>query len=77
MTTWKADYDYVRKRLDRLEERKAFQEFNEEKAPFAGRSRDESQFLGLHGYWPENPGSELPRNREYVAYGIRARVLHE
>jgi hypothetical protein len=65
------------KRLDSLEERKAFQEFLEEKAQFDGRSADELQFLVLHGYWPEYAGSELPPNREYVLYGIRTRIINE
>ncbi len=65
------------RRLDRLEERKAFEEFLESKAEFDGRSEDEMQFFALHGYWPENRGSELPPNREYVAYGIRTTIVNE
>ncbi len=65
------------RRLDRLEERKAFEEFLESKAEFDGRSEDEMQFFALHGYRPENRGSELPPNREYVVYGIRTTIVNE
>jgi hypothetical protein len=65
------------RRLDRLEERKAFHEFLEEKAQFDGRSRDELQFFALYGYWPENASNRLPPNREYVVYGIRTTIVNE
>lgn len=65
------------RRLDKLEERKAFEEFLESKAEFDGRSRDELQFFVLHRYWPENKGTELPPNQEYVVYGIRTTIVNE
>jgi hypothetical protein len=65
------------RRLDKLEERKAFEEFLESKAQFDGRSEDEMQFFVLYGYWPENAGSGLPPNREYVVYGIRTKIINK
>jgi hypothetical protein len=65
------------RRLDKLEERKAFQEFLESQAQVDGRSEDELKFFALHGYWPENQGSELPPNQEYVVYGIRTTIVNE
>ena len=65
------------RRLDKLEERKAFEEFLESQAEFDGRPKDEMRFFVLHGYWPENRGSELPPNQEYVLYGIRTTIVNE
>jgi hypothetical protein len=65
------------RRLDKLEERKAFEEFLEKKAEFGDRSKDELQFYTLHGYWPENKGTELPPNQEHVLYGIRTTIVNE
>jgi hypothetical protein len=65
------------RRLDKLEERKAFEEFLESKAQFDGRSEDEMQFFVLHGYWPENAGSGLLPNRECGVYGIRTKIINE
>jgi hypothetical protein len=65
------------KRLDNLEQRKAFQEFLESRAQFEGRSQEELLFFTLNGYWPENRGSELPPKRVHVLYGIRTTIVSE
>jgi hypothetical protein len=64
------------RRLDKLEERKAFEEFLESKAEFDGRSEDELDFFALHGNWPEN-ATILPPKRECVMNGIRTIVITE
>jgi hypothetical protein len=66
-----------RKRLTDIEERQAFRDWQESQRQFDGRSKDELQFFTLHGYWPENAGSGLPPNREYVVYGIRTTIVNE
>lgn len=67
----------LRKRLADIEEWQAFRDWQESQRQFDGRSKDELQFFALHGYWPENAGSGLPSNQEYVVYGIRTRIVNE
>ena len=67
----------LRKRLADIEEWQAFRDWQESQRQFDGRSEDEMQFFVLHGYWPENAGSGLPPNREYVVYGIRTTIVNE
>ena len=67
----------LRKRLADIEEWRAFRDWQESQRQFDGRSEDEMQFFVLHGYWPENAGSGLPPNREYVVFGIRTTIVNE
>ena len=67
----------LRKRLADIEEWRAFRDWQESQRQFDGRSEDEMQFFVLHGYWPENAGSGLPPNREYVVFGIRTTIINE
>ena len=67
----------IRKRLEDIEEWQAFRDWQESQRQYDGRSEDEMQFFVLHGYWPENAGSELPPNREYVVYGVRTTIINE
>jgi hypothetical protein len=43
----------LRKRLESVEERKAFRDYIETKRVFEERSADELEFFALHGYFPE------------------------
>ena len=65
------------RRLDKLEERKAFEAFLESKAEFDGRSKDEMQFFVLHGGGRKAWLTSFPPNREYVVYGIRTTIVNE
>jgi hypothetical protein len=67
----------LRKRLDDLEERKAFREFIEDKRQFKGRSQDELRFFSAHGYFPEAAGEELPDRQEFTVGGIRTTINTE
>ena len=65
----------LRKRLDTLEERKAYREFLDGRRQFDGRTREELEFFALHGYFPETLGGELPLRQEFTVCGIRCSQL--
>jgi hypothetical protein len=67
----------LRKRLESVEERKAFRDYIETKRVFEERSADELEFFALHGYFPEGEGGALPQRCEYVFAGIRTVVTTE
>ena len=67
----------IRKRLDYLEERRAFREFVEYQRHFKDRSSEELLFLGIHGYFPEAADDELPPEQVFTIGGIRMIVRTE
>ena len=68
----------IRKRLESVEERKAFRDYIETKRVFEKRSADELEFFAIHGYFPEAGGGvALPQRREYVFAGMRTFVTTE
>ena len=67
----------LRKRMDDIEDRKAFREFVENQRQLNRRSRDELLFLAVHGYFAENAGDELPQRQDFTVGGIRTVVTTE
>ena len=65
------------RRLETLEERKAFREFLDGRRQYQGRPKEELEFLAVHGYWPETCSSELPPRWEFTVCGIRTIVTTE
>ena len=67
----------IRKRLESVEERKAFRDYIESNRVFEGRSADELEFFAIHGYFPKAGGGKLPQRCEYLVAGIRTVVTTE
>lgn len=67
----------LRRRLESVEERIAFQQYRESQRQFEGRSVDELSFFCSHGYWRENAGDELPDRGEFTVGGIKTVVTTE
>lgn len=67
----------IRKRLSEVEDRRAFKEFKAGRRQFRGRTKEELEFLAIHGYFPEAAGVELPKTRDFTAGGIRTIVTTE
>jgi hypothetical protein len=65
------------KRLESLEERKAFREFLDGRHLFAGRTQEELEFFAVHGYFPETFASEPPSRQEFTVGGIRTVITVE
>jgi hypothetical protein len=65
------------KRLEDIEERRAFQEFKERRRRIKGRSEDELLFFAIHGSLPETTGEKLPKRQEFIVCGIRTVVTTE
>ena len=65
------------KRLQSIEDRIELQRYRDLHRQTKDRSDQEMRFFIVHGYWPENAGSGLPPNREYVVFGIRTTIVNE
>ena len=66
-----------RKRLDNLDDDKAFRDFVENTRQHISRPLEELLFHGIHGYFPEAAGDELPPEKVFNIGGVRMIVRTE
>ena len=66
-----------RKRLMKVEERKALRDYIEVQRELEGRSQGELQFYAIYGYFPEAAKGEIPLRQEFTVAGIRTVITAE
>lgn len=72
-----ATVSILSRRLNTLEERKAFREFLDLRREFDTRTTEDLEFFALHGYFPETLAGELPPRVEFTVAGIRTIIISE
>lgn len=67
----------LKKRVEQVEERTAFEDFKQTQREFEGRPREELEFFAVYGYWPDSLSEDLPERREFTVNRVRIVITAE